>query len=224
MKNILNIKSLLIFCLLTVSCQTEKHEVLTEEDQVSIQEGSEFYSLVERSAMHDGSQDDELDQSPCFSISFPYRVILEGVEVRIASLADLEVVLNRVSGEVLEDLSLQFPVTVTTSTYENVSVAGLEELQELQENCIEEINTNNAPITCAAIEFPVKMLVYNTNTQETKSANIANKQQLYVFLQNKAPNEVLSFDYPITVAYEGDSEVVANSSAELRNALKTCNN
>lgn len=224
MKNILNIRSLLIFCLLTVSCQTEKHEVLTEEDQVSIQEGSEFYSLVERSAMHDGSQDDELDQSPCFSISFPYRVILQGVEVKIASMADLEVVLSRISGDVWENLSLKLPVTVTTSTYENISVASLQEFQELKASCLKDINTNNAPITCAVIEFPVKMLVYNTGTQETNSANIANKQQLYVFLQNKASNEVLSFDYPITVAYEGDAEVVVNSSAELRNALKTCNN
>ncbi|HER40911.1 MAG TPA: hypothetical protein ENO10_06795 [Salinimicrobium catena] len=224
MKNILDIKILFFFMLLTISCQTEKHEVLTEEEGVSFTEGSEFYSLVERSSMHDGSQDDELDQSPCFSLSFPYRVLLEGVEIKIASLSDLRVVLDKISGDVPEKLSLKFPISVTTSSYESISVASLEELRELQQTCGMQIAADNAPITCAKIEFPVRMLVYNTATQETTSANIANKQQLYVFLQNKATNEVLSFEYPLTVSYEGESEVVVNSSSELRTALKTCNN
>ncbi|SDK86893.1 hypothetical protein SAMN04488034_101708 [Salinimicrobium catena] len=223
MKNFLNIY-LLILGLLVVACQTEKHEVLTEENSVSFTEGSEFYNLVERSAMHDGSQDDELDQSPCFSISFPYKVILEGVEIRIASLADLMVVLSRTGNGGLESIELVFPVAVTTSSYEKISVSSWEELRELQESCVAEIAANAAPITCAAIEFPVKMLVYNTNTQETTSANLANKQQLYVFLQNKAPHEVLSFEYPVTVSFEGSSEMEVNNSMELRNALRTCNN
>lgn len=210
--------------LLTVSCQTEKHEVLTEEEGVSFTEGSEFYSLVERSAMHDGSQDDELDQSPCFSLSFPYRVVLENVEIKVASLSDLKVVLDKISGDVEEKLTLRFPVSVTTSSYERISVASLEELRELQQNCEGQVMANNAPITCANLEFPVKMLVYNTASQETTSANIANKQQLYVFLQNKATNEVLSFEYPITVFYEGGYNIEVNSSSELRTALRTCNN
>lgn len=224
MRNILNIKFLSIFLLLTVSCQTEKHEVLTEEEGVSFTEGSEFYSLVERSAMHDGSQDDELDQSPCFSLSFPYRVVLEGVEIKIATLADLRVILEKVSADEWEDLSLKFPVSVTTSTYETISVATPEELRELQQSCRAEVMANNSPITCASMEFPVKMLVYNTATQETHSANIANKQQLYVFLQNKATNEVLSFEYPLTVSYEGEAKVEVNNGSELRTALRTCNN
>jgi hypothetical protein len=224
MKNILNI-SLLFLGLLALACQTEKHEVLTEEENaVSFTEGSEFYNLVERSAMHDGSQDDELDQSPCFSISFPYRVTLEGVEIKVASLADLQVVLSRAAGSGGESLDLVFPLSVTTSSYEKVSVSSWEELRELQQNCAAEIAANAAPITCAAIDFPVKMLVYNRNTQETTSANLANKQQLYVFLQNKAPHEVLSFEYPVTVAYDQSSEVNVRNSMELRNALKTCNN
>lgn len=223
MKNILNI-SLLILGVLVVSCQTEKHEVLTEENAVSFTEGSEFYNLVERSAMHDGSQDDELDESPCFSISFPYRVNLEGIEIKIASLADLLVVLSRADEDEYEELDLVFPISVTTSSYEKVSVNNWEELEELQESCDAAIADNAAPITCAAIEFPVKMLVYNTNTQETTSANLANKQQLYVFLQNKAPHEVLSFEYPVTVNYDQSSEVRVSSSMELRNALRNCNN
>lgn len=224
MKKITNIKFMIICSLLLGACQSEEYEVLTEESEASFTEGSEFYNLVERSSMHDGSKDDELDESPCFSLRFPYKVTVAGLEIKIASASDLEVVLERLDEMESDEFSLQFPVTVTLSNYENVTISNLDQFREFQQNCENEIEENIAPITCVDIEFPVKIFVYNTNTQQTNSANIANKQQLYVFLQNKASNEVLNFEYPVSISYEEDSKVEINGSTEFRNALKTCIN
>lgn len=212
---------MIICSLLLGACQSEEYEVLTGETEASFTEGSEFYNLVERSSMHDGSKDDEIDESPCFSLSFPYDVLVAGLEIKIASSSDLEVLLERLDEIESDDFSLQFPITLTLSNYENVSISNMYQFHEFQQNC-NEIEDELEPITCVDIEFPVKLFVYNTNTQQTNSANIANKQQLYVFLQNKASNEVLNFEYPVTLSDEEGSKVEINGSTEFRNALKTC--
>ncbi len=224
MKINLYIKFLLVCILLTLSCQTEKHEVLTEEDQQSFTEGSEFYSLVERASMHDGSWDDELDESPCFSISFPYQVVVQGVDVRIASAADLNFILENISNAGMQEFSFRFPLTLTWSNYENLSVSSVEELAELKQACLNDIATNNLPITCVEMDFPVKLFAYNLNTQNTSTVNAANKKQLYIFLQNNHPNEVLSFDYPLNLSFQGGVEMEVNNNTEFAAALKTCNN
>ena len=224
MKKIGKIFLLLIIGISYGACQQEEYEVLTEENEKGFTEGTEFYTLVERSSKKDGSADDEIDDSPCFSLRFPYRVELAGVEIKVSSSSDLAVVIERIEELQDDDFSLQFPVSVTLSNYETISVANQEEFEALQESCSEDIESKIAPITCATIQFPIKVFVYNINTQQTNSANIANKQQLFTFLQNKESYEVLSFDYPITISYVGDARVVVENGKEFIDALKTCIN
>lgn len=225
MKKINKILLLLIIgSFLMVACQQEEYEVLTEENEKGFTEGSEFYTLVERSSKKDGSADDEIDDSPCFSLKFPFNIEVAGIEIKVSSSSDLAVVIERIEELEDDDFSLQFPVSVTLSNYETISVANGEEFEALQESCSEDIESEIAPITCAKIQFPVKVFVYNINTQQTNSANIANKQQLFTFLQNKESYEVLSFEYPITISYEGDARVVVENGKEFSDALKTCIN
>lgn len=218
------IASFLIGILIVGACQTEKHEILIKEDQQGFTEGSEFYTLVERVSMHDGSQDDDFDQSPCLSITFPYRVVVQGVEVRIGSASDLEVILENIRNDGIQDYSLQFPLTIMWSNYETVSVSSRQELAELRRECMIDIAANNIPITCVEKDFPVKLYAYNVNSQKTSTINAANKKQLYVFLQNKNPHEILSFDYPISLSFAGGAEMEVNNNSEFAAALKTCIN
>lgn len=224
MSKIYNIIRVLTILLIIGACQSEEHEILTEEDQQSFSEDSEFFTLVERVSMNDGSQDDELDESPCFSISFPYRLMIQGVEIKIASADDLEEILENIEDSGMQEFSLQFPLTLTWSNYEIVNVSNMQELAKLKQECVKEITGKNAPITCVDIDFPIKLFTYNVNSQITSSANAANKKQLYIFLQNKNPNEVLSFDYPIELSFANDEEMEVNSNTEFAAALKTCNN
>ncbi|MFD0977475.1 hypothetical protein [Salinimicrobium gaetbulicola] len=224
MKKINKIVLLLIGSFMLGACQQEEYEVLTGENETGFSEGSEFYTQVERASKKDGSADDEIDDSPCFSLRFPFTVELAGVEVKVSSAADLEVVTERIKELGEDKISLQFPVAVTLSNYETVTISGSQEFEELQQSCREDVENGISPITCAKIQFPIKVFVYNINTQQTNSANIANKQQLFTFLQNKETYEVLSFDYPITISYSGDARVVVESGKEFSDALKTCIN
>lgn len=224
MKKISKIFLLLIIGISFGACQQEEYEVLTEENEAGFTAGSDFYTLVERTSKNDGSADDEIDDSPCFSLKFPFNIELSGLVIKVASASDLELVIERIEELEDDEFSLQFPVTVTLSNYESVSVSNIEEFEELQQSCEEDLEEGLSPITCAKIHFPIKVFVYNINTQQTNSANIANKQQLFTFLQNVETHEVLSFDYPITISYDGDARVVVNSGKEFSDALKTCIN
>lgn len=220
MKKGIHIVIVIIGMISLVSCQTEKHEILTEDDQQSFTEGSEFYSLVERASMHDGSQDDDLDESPCFSINFPYRIVINGSSVKVGSSSDLDVILGKIN----QGFSFEFPLTLTWSNYEAVSVSNQRELVELQQVCNNDERWDNSPITCAEIDFPIKLFVYNTGSQNTNTVNISSRKQLYVFLQNKKPFEVLSLDYPINIRVAGGGVVTVNNNQEFVTTLSTCNN
>lgn len=222
MSKIYTILKVLTILLILGACQSEEYEILTQEDQESFSEDSEFFGLVERVSMNDGSDDDELDESPCFSINFPYRLVIQGVEVKIASAEDLEDILEDIDHSEVQDFSFQFPLNLTWSNYETINVSNMQELAKLKQACAKEIAGKRAPITCLDIEFPIKLFAYNVNSQITSSANAANKKQLYIFLQNKDPKEVLSFDYPIELSFENDAEMEVYSNTEFAAALKTC--
>lgn len=223
MKRILNF-GYLVACIamLLSSCQTERHEILSEEE-TSLSQGSAFLNLVGRAAMHDGSGDDELDQSPCFSVQFPYSVFVNDIEMRVHSFSDLEILLEKFGGSA-GGLKLQFPVTLIMANYDRVNVESLEQFNRLQQECAEDVRSGLSPITCASIEFPVQLFVYNTQSQKTNSANVASKQQLFGFLQNQGPNEIISFHYPITLSFSSQSKMEVNNRNEFRSALETCEN
>lgn len=204
------------------ACQQEEYEVLTEESENGFTSDSEFFSLVSRAAKKDGSADDELDESPCFSLKFPFVIELSGVEVKVTSSSELEKLVAQLEDANDDDFSLQFPVTLILSNYESVTVSGNQEFEELQENCEEQMENDSGPITCAKIVFPIKVFAYNMNTQQTTSFNIANNQQLYTFLENTDSREVLSFDYPITVAFSNSNRLIVNNGKEFSDVLKTC--
>ncbi len=218
-----NILLVILLGLAFLGCPTEEYEILTEDTKAAIQADSEFYDLVERAAMYDGSEDDEIDGSPCFSIRFPYGLNLEGVSVRINSFADLKAFLRNLEGETgTGEMEIDFPVTLKMSDYRNVTVKSKQEFQSFRQACRNQMASARGAITCVEIDFPVKLLVYNTNTQRTNSANFANKEQLYVFLNNREADEVYAFDYPINLKTDNNFSVEINNRAQFEAALSNC--
>lgn len=225
MKSNSKIKILIICSLLFLgACQTEEFEVISGDDDGVAQQDAEFYNLVQRSAMHDGSEDDQIDESPCFSIRFPYEIVIDGVEIKITSGTDMDAVLSQLDEVNLSSLRLKFPVTLIMSNYQNVTVRNWQQYVGLQQGCRNDIASNEDPIICVAPEFPVRVFIYNLSTQKTSSANFANKQQLFDFMNNRAPDEVLDFDYPMTLVNADNSKLEIATSAQFKNALKDCIN
>lgn len=217
------IKILFFLTLISIlGCQKEEYEVLGDDQGIVTTSDSEFHHLVQRSAMHDGSADDQVDQSPCTSIQFPYSIILADVETRVQSQADLASLLSSMDQTGLNQVFLRFPVKVKTSSHQEVTVVNRQQMAGLQQGCRNQINQKMAPISCVQIEFPVNIFIYNTDVQQTNSETIRNKKQLYWYLENVSDAEILSFEFPIRLIYADKTFVKVNNRSAMENVIQSC--
>jgi hypothetical protein len=228
MNRFLYIKKLWLFSLyfaslLLMGCQEEEYEVLTEEEQQSLSRDSETFDLVMRTSMHDGSIDDEIDNSPCFSLDLPFEVSVNGTKYNINTASELSDFLDsRSRGNIPGTVEFQFPFTVTNANYVQIPVNNAQQFRALQQRCENDIALGEQPVTCAKIQYPVTVFVYDTRSQKTLSQKMNNKEQLFSFLSNIKDNQIFNFSFPIEVELNGNSFEVSNNS-QLRNLLKECN-
>lgn len=209
-----------ILFLFLVSCQKEEYEVITEQDQSSITTDMEVYDLVYRAAMHDGSADDGLDNSHCFSIEFPYIVNHQGEMIEITSEAVLRDFLADLPTNA-PDIIPNFPVTVINAGHQRVTVRNRQQLAGLQQACRNMSNERGGPITCLKFSFPLRITSYERDSQQTGSTNLHSREELFLYFDNLGPGSVVNFVYPLDVVKNNNPVSVANRN-QLENLLRDC--
>lgn len=213
---------LMLVTFLLAGCQKEEFEVLTEEDQNAFTTDAQVYDLALRSSMYDGSADDEIDESPCFSLQFPYTVSFSGRELTINSAAERANFISELAqNPVGISFSLQFPVTVKNAAHREVVVQNRQQYLGLQQACRNSLNSGQGPITCARVEFPVLVFTYDRALQQTNSINLNTEEEMFNFLNNLNNNSVVSFDYPLSLILE-DERIVVRNNSQLTNLLQSC--
>ncbi|KJD32583.1 hypothetical protein PK35_10295 [Tamlana nanhaiensis] len=174
-------------------------------------------SNLERSSMHDGSFDDFLDGTSCSSILFPFTATINDTQVTLISESDYSLVLD-ILGEFIADddsIEFQFPITVKTSNYTEVVVTNQAEFDAIVDACeTAEENAKDA-ISCLDIDFPITILTYNLNVEQTGSVVFESEQALYSYMSNLEDDQLFAINYPITATLKGDSNTVIEISSDL---------
>ncbi|WP_418604300.1 hypothetical protein [Hwangdonia sp.] len=185
---------------------------------------SETASNLERSSMHDGSFDDFLDGISCSSIILPVTATINGTELTIVSEAQFDLVLS-ILGEFINDndtIEFQFPLSVMTSNYTEVQIANQTEYDALLNACEQAEQNGEAAINCLDIDFPITILTYNLNLEQTGSVVIESEQQLYTYMDNLGSNDRFAINYPITATINGDTVVEIASDLDLKTQITDC--
>jgi len=185
---------------------------------------SETASNLERSSMHDGSFDDFLDGISCSSILLPVTATINNTEITIVSESQYDLVLN-ILGEFTNDddsIEFQFPLSVMLSNYTEVQIANQTEYDAILNACEQaEQNTENA-INCLDIDFPITILTYSLNLEQTGSVVIESEQQLYTYMNNFGNDERFAVNYPITATVNGNTFVEITSDFDLKTQISDC--
>lgn len=181
-------------------------------------------SNLERSAKHDGSFDDFLDGISCSSILLPVTATVNGSQVSVVSESDYQQVLDILGQFNTDDdqVVLQFPLTVKLSNYTEVVVTNQMEYDALIDACNQAESAGQDAIACLDINFPITILTYSLNFDQTGSVVIESEQQLYNFMNNFSDDELFSVDYPITAIINGDSNVTLSSDIDLMSRINEC--
>jgi len=224
MKNFKLLTAILLVSILTfTSCQDEiDNENGNRENTNSAT--SPTANNLERSSMYDGSFDDFLDGMSCSSILLPVTATINDTEITIINESQYELVLNILGAFTNDDDSIefQFPLSVKLSNYTEVEVSNQTEYDALMGACEAAENEAKDAINCLDIDFPITILTYSLNFDQTGSVVIESEQALYTYMNNFGNDELFSVNYPITATLNSDTVIEITSDMDLSARINEC--
>lgn len=203
------------------SCQDEVIEETPPNEQEIIQPESNLANLMRYTSANDGSVDDLLDNSDCFTVNLPVTIVANGITLTIETLDDLNVLqaIFDASNTDDDDLEFLFPITIILNDYTEVNIETVDALEDFIETCI----SDEEIIECADFDYPISFSIYNTDFQVIDTVVIDNDYELYIFLESLDDDDngvvLASLNFPVTIAYANGSTVEVNNNQALEEAI-----
>jgi len=207
--------SLFIVALNFTSCQDEFEEINTGEEPQAIMANSSTATLVKNTSTKDGSFDNIVDGTSCFDIKFPYTVEVNGIELTIDSREDLHLI-EEIFDAIDDDqdfLEILFPITITAGDFTEITINGIEDLRELAAQCKE--GGEDDDIECVDFVYPMTLFTFDINLEKTGSVVVESDMDLRRFFGGLDDNDLVRFDFPISLKLYDGTTVEVNSNEEL---------
>ena len=202
------------------SCQKEEPYQEDIDQEQTLMANSATVNLMKRTVSNDGSYDNIIDGASCFDIRFPYTVEVNGLEINVDEMDDLQTIeelLDAVDDK--EDIiDIIFPITVTMADYTEVTIGSTEDLRTIAEKCIE--GGEDDDIECIDLVYPVTVFTYNPNFQQTGNISVESDMQLRRFFAGLTETDFISFDFPISFEHLDGTKVTVNNNSELADAIE----
>lgn len=212
--------SLFVVALNFTSCQDEFEEINTGEEPQAIMANSSTATLVKNTSTNDGSFDNIVDGASCFDIKFPYTVTVNGIELTIDTREDLHII-EEIFDAIDNDedfLEILFPITITTGDFTEITINGIEDLRELAAQCKE--GGEDEDIECIDFVYPMTLFTFDINLQQTGSVLVESDRDLRRFFGGLDDNDLVSFDFPISLKLYDGTTLEVNSNEELVRAIE----
>ncbi len=207
--------------LLFVSCRSEESEFIEAPQEEALKANSAVATLMQRTAMKDGSEDNILDNANCFTIELPVTVIVDGIEITIDSEEDLDTI-EDIFDEFEDDedlLEFLFPITIIFSDFSELTINSISEFEDLADDCEGE-NEDDDDLECADIQYPLTVSIFDSNNELLDTITISNDQELYIFLDNLEDDDIVNVSFPVVVILADGTEVEANNLDQLEDILE----
>ena len=205
--------------LLNLSCRQEEFEYFPPEDQPTLA-NTMVADLLERTALNDGSIDNIIDRSNCFTVQLPVTVKVNGLDVLVDSVEDFATI-EAIFDEFDDDtdiLEIMFPITIVLSDFMEVAVADLTEFNTFSSGCNGE-NVDDDDIECLDIQYPITVSIFNQTTESFDNLSINSDWQLYNFIDDLKSDDIVNINFPINVVLADGAEVSIGSLTQLEEVI-----
>jgi hypothetical protein len=193
--------------LLLGSCRTE--ETISEG---GFTQDAKLANLIERTSLNDGSTDNIIDKSNCFTVQLPVTVIVNGLEIIADSKEDFDTI-EAIFDELDDDddkLQIEFPITIVLSDFTEIRINNQNEFDDFSDDC----NGENEPdddIECIDFKYPIQVSVFNTISEQRTSVTINSDKEMHDFIHDLDDNDVADIQFPLTLILFDASEVTVTS-------------
>lgn len=204
-------KILILMLLVTLfSCQKEEFRQTQEENtETSLLGDLQLKELVSAVTSHDGSFDDVIDRSPCFSLVFPYQVIQGGNTIDINSEEDL-ILLNDNA-----EITPVFPLELSMATHEILPINDAITFNNYISLCADGTLYNDI-INCIDIDYPLELSLYHPTDNNFEILTFLHDRDVFESIDSFEGIEIVNIVYPISVLYMDGSIQSINDNEDLK--------
>lgn len=210
--------SLLAVGLFFASCQQEREDIAPLDEEKAIKSDDALIDLIRRVTIFDGSADDLLDQTHCFSVVLPVSITIdEELSLSISSsddLLELRNVLILYEFEP-EDITFEYPIQVVQPDHTIAVISNKDELDDLMDGCEEE----DEDIECVDFVYPLTVSVYDPVTESADKLTFGSDSELHAFLISLNEETVLTIDFPVSMYDYAQEEIVITSITEMKSSI-----
>lgn len=226
-------KTIRLLLILTLSfvlanCQNAEEEIITETPPTQlILSGSPLAGLIGRTTQIPTSKDNVLDNSSCFRVQLPVKVIVNGNTIIVSSVADYQIVQNVINAFSNDDdiVNFMYPITIQFQNFITQVVEDKNELDDVLDDCDEDDGFDE--IDCISTNYPIVVNVYNTNNQVANTITITSNSQFFNLINSIASGVIATIVYPISITNSSGKSIVINSNNELEDfiedSIEDCN-
>ena len=206
--------------LLFSSCQKAEQGVIEIIPENTHQLDSQLLLLIRAMAMNDGSVDNFIDGHDCFSIAFPFNVLVDSIQINVESQNDYVEVANVIEETEanFEDIEIVFPITIILSDYSEVYLNNIQDISPYLLSC----DALNIGIDCLDINYPLTLFVYNSEEEISNSFIINTDFELYSYLSNMNEEDYISIQFPLTVTTQSNEVVEVEDDMILQTLIEYC--
>ncbi|MBU2526015.1 MAG: hypothetical protein KKC03_05390 [Bacteroidetes bacterium] len=211
-----------------VGCQSDSAEIISESPDDNITASSELAVLLQASSENNGAIDDFIDGISATSVVFPYVVETDFGTQTITSvdgLLQFKQTLQASASTSSNPPQIKFPFKVRFKDHSEREIKNDDDWNDhlSKENDDDEDDFRDR-IKCFEINYPVTLLLFNTNQEQTGSVVVNNNRELFAFFTQLPPSIVVSIDYPISITFRDGNTLQLENNRELLRVMLECRN
>ncbi|XOV92263.1 MAG: DUF4382 domain-containing protein [Bacteroidota bacterium] len=201
------------------SCQKPEEDIQFPGDSEAFTTKSQLGEYVYGISLLDGSGDNIIDNASNLTVKYPVDVRVKGTPYEVQSSGDLDPIqqIYDLNPYVRDFMVIEFPIEVTRSDYSKFIINNQAELDEAitvsyTDQLIDDVE-------CVDFNYPISLATYDVTNQIAKTLKIEDDQSLFNTLNGIGGNELINFNFPISVSVNGAPTVISNN-AELQQVIE----
>jgi hypothetical protein len=213
---------LLVLSLLltTTSCKTEDDVNIDPPVETTLLANSVLARQIQNVAMNDGSVDNIVYNANCFTIQLPITVTINSIVITITDIGDYDDI-EDLFDEFDDDddsLDIAFPITIILADFTDIEINSLDELEDYADDCNDE-DEEDDDIECLDFVYPITASVFNSSNEVITTVTFTSDSDLYEFIDDIDEDDLVGFEFPISIVLANGNEVVINSFDDLEEAI-----
>ncbi len=216
-----------LLTILFVSCKSDKEDFIEVSENQELKSNSKAVELIRKTTMNDGSGDNILDGSSCFTVVLPVTIDLNGTETNIDTEQDFQII-EQIFSEFEDDediIEFIFPITIVLSDFSEIFIEDSDQWEELTESC-EENEGEDEDIECIDFVYPITVSVFNPETELLETIIFASDKEFFDFVEDLEDDDIVNISFPILVVFSDNSNMIINDIGTLEdiieNAIDDC--